>query len=553
MTLLSDMPTLIVEAAFGYGPFQLSKVWTDISAYVMRVTINRGRAYSLEDFAAGTCEIVLLNDSGRFHPMNLNGAYVSGGVTQLLPNTPIRVRGVWAGVSYQRFGGFAENWEPVRAGGRYRSVTTVTCSDVFGLFANWRFPIVDDGVGGGVKQMGTFNTAATTQFTAGASFLAGNEASRVYGLVDITELATGPPGSFENVALDVTYTNQSGVGNRLGQFNLQHRGSSIHPHHVTHRKQKGRRAHHGHDHDREGSWKAHIQMQVQGTDMVRSVDSVKQKSGVFTGKSYNLRIYGEQPLLSAALGDGQLAQAFAYGGVYASMLNVKHAGLFKQQPESPWDSTLLDVVHRVQDTELGQVYAGRNGVVQFEDRDWRYRNWSPTVWHDGAGAGALVFADCVPVWDSSQIVTQWEVTRVSSGPSDTPQRQVASASQAVQDQYGNPTGQRAPYLAGTLTVSAEQWANRQAQYLLAKSKQPQYRYSRVTIKPRSNPNLMWPTALQLDISSAMTINEYPPLADGSSFLVSSDQWLEHIAETITPDNWVFELETSPRQQIAFPP
>jgi hypothetical protein len=127
-------PTLIVEAAFAGGAStglylhlddsarglldtaQLGPedgVWEDITDYVHRVRIRRG-ATQLESpiprYEAGTAVISLDNSDRRFDPTNLDGPYVSGGVTQVTPMRAVRVMAVWDGVTYHLYRGFADEW-----------------------------------------------------------------------------------------------------------------------------------------------------------------------------------------------------------------------------------------------------------------------------------------------------------------------------------------------------------------------------------------------------------------------------------------------------------
>lgn len=91
-----------VEAKFD------GSTWTDITNWVMRVNSRRGRATDLDDAEAGMLTVVLKNSDGRFTPGNTQGAYVSGGVSQVLPGVPVRasVDGV------VQFTGKAESWPP---------------------------------------------------------------------------------------------------------------------------------------------------------------------------------------------------------------------------------------------------------------------------------------------------------------------------------------------------------------------------------------------------------------------------------------------------------
>ncbi len=73
----------------------------DISAYVKRITIDRGRANVLRKVVAGTVEIKLVNNDGRFSPSN--GA---SPLTGLLPNRRVKVQATFGGSTYPLFAGY---------------------------------------------------------------------------------------------------------------------------------------------------------------------------------------------------------------------------------------------------------------------------------------------------------------------------------------------------------------------------------------------------------------------------------------------------------------
>jgi len=165
-----SLPTVIVEAAFSGGAstgsyLQLDDltrgkldtatlgpdtVWTDISAYVHRLAIDRGAnrvESSILRSEAGTCTIDLNNSDRRFDPTNLSGPYVSAGVTQVTPMRAIRVRATWNGVTYDLFRGFADEWHIDYDPPRY-SLCTLRCTDATKVLANYDRVAVG-AVGGG--------------------------------------------------------------------------------------------------------------------------------------------------------------------------------------------------------------------------------------------------------------------------------------------------------------------------------------------------------------------------------------------------------------------
>lgn len=154
------LPTLTVEAAFAGGAStglylhlddtargildtaQLGPsdgVWEDITDYVHRVRIRRG-ATRVESpilrYEAGVCVIELDNSDRRFDPTNLDGPYVSGGVTQVTPMRAIRVMATWDGDTYHLFRGFADEWRIGYFYGDNYSICELYCTDGTKVLAN---------------------------------------------------------------------------------------------------------------------------------------------------------------------------------------------------------------------------------------------------------------------------------------------------------------------------------------------------------------------------------------------------------------------------------
>lgn len=152
------IPTVIVEVAFSAGASTQSylhlddptrgkldtgtlapdAVWTDVSDFVLSASTRRGSNRVTSPtirYEAGTVSIVLDNSDRRFDPTNLAGPYVVAGITQVTPMRAVRVRAVWAGVTYDLFRGFADEWRTTFADPSY-SEMLLTASDAFKVFAN---------------------------------------------------------------------------------------------------------------------------------------------------------------------------------------------------------------------------------------------------------------------------------------------------------------------------------------------------------------------------------------------------------------------------------
>lgn len=97
--------SVIVEIAFATDPGDTPD-WTDVSEYLERFTVHRGRADELSPFSAGTAQITLTNEDRRFDPTYEDSPYWPN----VVPMRRIRVRATWEGVTYSVFNGYVSNW-----------------------------------------------------------------------------------------------------------------------------------------------------------------------------------------------------------------------------------------------------------------------------------------------------------------------------------------------------------------------------------------------------------------------------------------------------------
>jgi hypothetical protein len=136
-------------------------VWTDISAYVRHrggVETRRRFARDVAAWDAGTMSVVLDNRDGRFSPANMSGPYVvgdaegllddngdpilddngdpildesSGGITEIRPWRPVRLRATHNAVTYDVFRGYVLAWVEgyVDGPGGGDAICTIRCVD----------------------------------------------------------------------------------------------------------------------------------------------------------------------------------------------------------------------------------------------------------------------------------------------------------------------------------------------------------------------------------------------------------------------------------------
>lgn len=128
-------PTAIVEIAFDDGPYVASPTWTDVTQYVRRMFIDRGRSDDWGDFNS-TATVVLNNRTRLFDPYYTAGTYYG----KLLPRRQIRIRAVGASGTYDVFRGFIDGWNPEWTAAGTDSTTTIQCFDALQLLAGEQLP-----------------------------------------------------------------------------------------------------------------------------------------------------------------------------------------------------------------------------------------------------------------------------------------------------------------------------------------------------------------------------------------------------------------------------
>lgn len=128
-------PAAVVEIAFDDGPYVLNPTWTDVTSWVRRMSVDRGRS---DDWGQidGTATVVLNNRTRRFDPYFTTGPYYG----KLLPRRQIRIRATHSGTTYDVFRGFVDGWNPEWTDGGLDSTVTLSCFDAFQLLAQEQLP-----------------------------------------------------------------------------------------------------------------------------------------------------------------------------------------------------------------------------------------------------------------------------------------------------------------------------------------------------------------------------------------------------------------------------
>lgn len=121
---------LTVEIGFASNPFDTTYTYTDVSAYVLKIDIRRGRQQALSEIGTGLATVVFDNQDRRFDPTNTSSPYSPN----VVPNKPIRISATYDSTTYRLFEGFIEQFPQQFVASGAQSITTVTALDAFALF-----------------------------------------------------------------------------------------------------------------------------------------------------------------------------------------------------------------------------------------------------------------------------------------------------------------------------------------------------------------------------------------------------------------------------------
>ena len=148
-TIEQSSSFILDNATYGQldtGTLGVTPSWTDVSRYVRSFSVSRPATREqgpLWNFQASTCSIVLDNSTGDFDPDNGDGVFASGGVSELIPMTPVRIHATWAGITYGIYLGYADGWSPetITYQGDYATIT-LAVSDAFKILSGRILPAI---------------------------------------------------------------------------------------------------------------------------------------------------------------------------------------------------------------------------------------------------------------------------------------------------------------------------------------------------------------------------------------------------------------------------
>lgn len=108
LSLGPKLPSVEISIDFTNDPTSSTRTWTDVTAYVRRFSVRRGRENELSRSNPGELTATLSNSDRRFDPTYTSSPYSPG----VVPMRRVRVRAQWDSVTYNLFSGYVEAWNP---------------------------------------------------------------------------------------------------------------------------------------------------------------------------------------------------------------------------------------------------------------------------------------------------------------------------------------------------------------------------------------------------------------------------------------------------------
>lgn len=570
--------TLLIETTAG--------VWYDATDDLISGSIIRGRQSELDEFQAGTCDVLLDNDDRKYDP-----TYASSPLNgHILPMKRVKILATWAGTQYPLFAGYADRWTQNRDG-PHRGTTTLAATDGFKVLAranlagsSYKQEVTADGpvawwrmdeAGGTVvhDSVGIWDLTANDTPTLGEPGLI----ARDPGSAGATDTNTdgwsrrgplpvgGAPLSLEAVIQTTAGAAVLGMERALDfasdeavldsdQFRVRREGvgtATVAPTVTTTD---------GDIHHLVGVWEADgdIRIYVDGVDVTDSVDNVtagafgddasgityiagsEADTGIAPGVVDELAVY-DYALTAARIAAHAAAVTTPWDGDlpgeriervldaigWPDALRDIDTGVTVLQP-AELDMTALEHIQKVALTELGVVYMTADGILRFEARSETVNQPVVAEFSDAAGTD-------LPITYSAPELTDEDIRN------DITVSRLDGVAQTARDATSIAAYQVSSYTVEGLYHDDDEHSRYLAQFLLDAYKDPVERVRSMTVNPYRDPDDLWPAILGLELTDRVTLEETPQHVTPA---VTRTLVVEGISHTFGPKSWETALDVS---------
>jgi hypothetical protein len=590
-------PTPKVSIAFNDGPYVAAPTWTDITSYVYSANISRGRSDDYSPFV-GTAQVVLNNDSRLFDPFYTSGTYygkllprrqikiegISNGVTysvfrgfvdgfpaswdeaglnatttlscfdaislisaELLPDyvydytsslTPTyywrcndtqeanSIKDYVGGVNILPIVGRLNSTPSLAAGSTFGSIDSINSlsaiqPSIFGTtgdmtIAGWMsitsntYYVNGWKYQGCLQSVGYFPFSVTTVFevTFDSGYIkvkVGPNGSATYATCQTNYNNFGLPNPLYVVA---TYTKSTGLcriyinGNDQTSAQVAVSGTNLFPIYT-------------------------MQLASQQTQELTIFNSVLSAAQITNLYNFNQASIGET---SAA----RMTRLLAYTSLDASLKSVTASPVASVSQIGPPGSNLVAEMQLVNNSEDGDLYVTRAGVVKFTDRNYVYTNTTSNTSQATFANGSIPFEPSVQInYDAAAVRN--DITVSFSGGGQTSTTNTASVT-----------------AYGTNAMNTQTQLSTQAQAVTLAAYEATVNGQLLTnVSPLSvgvtAQTADWTTLMQLDLLDRYTLTVQPP--SGNS--ISQTELINRIEHRIVPGQWQMTVDGSARYTAWF--
>lgn len=590
--MADSFPDWRVELALADPPGTATPTWTDVSADVALVEINRGRDRELERFRAGTAQVTLIDQARAYDPVV---------VPTLRPMRQLRVFATFDAVTYQLFRGFIDSIEHAYEGPREgRAMATIFATDGFKALAAINLPssayaleVAGDGprawfrlgdaqgstvydsvaaipgtvTNGSLGQPGLIarddNTAAVFTSTGGVVVTD----SRAFVTGSVTQF------TFEAVIATTAATTQVILqqdGSDSAQFRLRMLGTGILEFQVsdaglayTAETESTGAVNDGQVHHVAASFSTAtgLRVWVDGVD-VSSVVLTDTGTPVVVATSLTL---GNDKSLVVNGWTGTLDEV----AVYPWELSVTEISAHAAQVRTPWNgdtpgarldrlldyagwstglrtldagtsvlqsaeldgALVLDQAQLAAGSDFGALFIAVDGKVRFIGRQALFQKTSQATFGDDPGTPAeLGYRSMEPDYTDALIRNDVTVSRVEG------------VAQRVQDASSITDYLRHTFTLDGLAYNSDTLSRSAAEFLVAEYKDPRRRISSLEILPRGDPTDLFPQVLGRELTDVVTVVDRPAGGGAANTQVST---IEGITHRIGPLAWETEWRLTP--------
>lgn len=191
----------------------------------------------------------------------------------------------------------------------------------------------------------------------------------------------------------------------------------------------------------------------------------------------------------------------------------------------------MDELFVTADSEGGALWQDPDGTICFEDQTallTQTRSNTSQVTFSAAGGAAVPYRDPVPTTDDIGLFNDIQYTRVGG----TMQRAADLSSQAL---YGPTPNVR---VRTDLVSQTDAQVSVLAAIELTRSKDAEYRFSKITVIPQKSPSVCWPHVLGRRIRDRAVVTGTIATA---GVTISRNVFIDGISHTFDPTNWITDF------------